>query len=364
TYKILPDDLRYSKVIRMFPEVINVSAAEKVYISGRDVNREEVPQQVEVIGVSEIKFKNPQTTAHLLESSGQVLIQRSQMGGGSPILRGFEANKVLLVVDGVRLNNAIYRSGHLQNAITVDSHVLRQTEVVFGPSSVVYGSDALGGVIHFRTKVPKLGETPGEQHVSGHVMSRLSSSNQEKTHHVDVEVGAYKFGSLTSITTSDFGNLRMGTQRDHGDADWGLVNYYAGFEEGIDVNLKNPDPTVQRGTAYSQLDFLQKFLFQPNDDLNLTANFQYSTSSAVPRFDRLNDLQDGKVRWAEWHYGPQKRLLFSLRAELSDSTSLYDDVRITAAAQRIEEDRIQRRFGQSTRSTQMEDVWVYSINSD
>ena len=82
-------------------------------------------------------------------------IQKSQLGGGSPIIRGFEANRVLLVVDGVRMNNAIYRSGHLQNALTVDANALEIVEVVFGPSSTIYGSDALGGVVHFYTKKPE-----------------------------------------------------------------------------------------------------------------------------------------------------------------------------------------------------------------
>ena len=61
---------------------------------------------------------------------------------------------MLLVVDGVRMNNAIYRAGHLQNASTVDPFAVAQTQVIMGPSSVLYGSDALGGVVHFVTQRP------------------------------------------------------------------------------------------------------------------------------------------------------------------------------------------------------------------
>ena len=74
-------------------------------------------------------------TADILTQSGHVFVQKSQSGGGSPVIRGFEASRVLLMVDGVRLNNAIFRAGHLQNIITVDNMILDRVEVIYGPSS-------------------------------------------------------------------------------------------------------------------------------------------------------------------------------------------------------------------------------------
>lgn len=364
-YIVYPDDLKYGKLVRLYRKVNMVDAAEIIHPRpGRDVRVGDTPQTVAVLGAAEVKNKNPQTTAHLLEGSGQVLVQRSQMGGGSPIMRGFEASKVLLVVDGVRLNNAIYRSGHLQNAISIDNNVLQQAELVFGPNSVIYGSDALGGVIHFRTKDPIFAETDQEPHIFGGVVSRLSSANQEKTFHAHVGIGGTKVASLTSVSKSNFGDLKMGTVRDHGDETWGLIPYYASFEEGVDQSLNNPDPLVQRGTGYEQIDFLQKFSLKAGDKVDLSANFQFSTTTNVPRFDRLNDVRNGKVRWAEWYYGPQKRLMFAVQALVRDTTRIFDHVSITTAIQRIDEDRIQRRLGNATRSTQQEDVVVYSLNTD
>ncbi|MBP6756183.1 MAG: TonB-dependent receptor plug domain-containing protein, partial [Bacteroidia bacterium] len=107
----------------------------------------DVPYSIEIIKQKDIEFTNPATSGDLLSNTGQVFVQRSQAGGGSPSLRGFEANKVLLVIDGVRMNNAIYRGGHLQDVMTIDPNMLERTEVVFGPSSTIYGSDALGGVM-------------------------------------------------------------------------------------------------------------------------------------------------------------------------------------------------------------------------
>ena len=61
-------------------------------------------------------------------------------------------------MDNVKMNNLIYRAGHLQNIITVDPSILERVEVLYGPSSVSYGSDALGGVVVFRSKNPVLGD--------------------------------------------------------------------------------------------------------------------------------------------------------------------------------------------------------------
>lgn len=115
----------------------------------------EVPNQIQILKSNEIAAIQAQSTADVLANTGNVFVQKSQMGGGSPVLRGFEANRILLVVDGVRMNNLIYRGGHLQNVITLDNNILDRTEIVFGSGSTIYGSDALGGTIHFFYKKSK-----------------------------------------------------------------------------------------------------------------------------------------------------------------------------------------------------------------
>ena len=141
----------------------NDEVLEEVVIYGRTDAREiDLPYQVTRLKSEEIFSSNAQNSADALTFNPGVYVQKSQLGGGSPVLRGFEANKVLLVVDGVRLNNAIYRNGHLQNAITIDPAVLDQLEVIFGAGSLLYGSEALGGVVHFRTKNPLLALKEGQ----------------------------------------------------------------------------------------------------------------------------------------------------------------------------------------------------------
>ncbi|MEI7663184.1 MAG: TonB-dependent receptor plug domain-containing protein, partial [Bacteroidota bacterium] len=168
----------------------NVIKLDELVITGNrsEEMRSGLPYKIEVIQAKDISFQNPQNAVTMLEQTGQVFAQASQMGGGSPVLRGFEANKVLLVVDGVRMNNSIYRAGHLQNAITVDPNGLAATEVLYGPGSTIYGSDALGGVINFITRDPALSST-GKTEVHGGLLGRFSSANTEKTGGVNLNLG-------------------------------------------------------------------------------------------------------------------------------------------------------------------------------
>ena len=92
--------------------------------------KKDIPQVIKIISNQSINDLKPMNTADLLEKTGSAFVQKSQQGGGSPVLRGFEANRILLVVDGIRMNNAIYRGGHLQNILRVDPYMLERVEVV------------------------------------------------------------------------------------------------------------------------------------------------------------------------------------------------------------------------------------------
>ncbi len=274
-----------------------------------------------------------------------------------------ESNRVLLVVDGVRMNNAIYRKGHLQSSITVSPNLLDRTEVVFGPSSVIYGSDALGGVIHYYTKTPKLSD---KIEIKGSSFLRYSSVNNEITNTISAELQFKKWASFTSVSHSNFGDLKMGKNRSHGFDDWGKVFFYSdnlngNYNENPTVNK---DPNLQRNTGFSQTDVLQKFFVPLSKTTDLKVNIQYSTSSDVPRFDRLTELKNGNLKFAEWYYGPQNRLLVSSQLEINPNKNWLDSGTITVAYQNVKESRIQRKFGSLERSYKEEGVDVFSMNGD
>ena len=221
-----------------------------------------VAAQVMVINSKQIQFDNPLNSGDMLANTGQIMVQKSQQGGGSPVIRGFEASRILLVIDGVRMNNIIYRSGHLQNIITIDPSMLDKAEVFFGSSSTIYGSDALGGTIHFMTKKPKLDAT-GKKTLSLNAMQRFSSVNNGLSTNINFNLGFKKFASLTSITYNKFGDLKMGKSKNmFFDSIYGLRTIYAQNVNGVDSAITNSNKYIQTQSGYSQVDLLQKFLYQ------------------------------------------------------------------------------------------------------
>ena len=303
--------------------------------------KKNVAQKIDVISKSYIARMNAQNTGDLLMSTGNVFVQKSQQGGSSPVIRGFEASRVLLVVDGVRMNNLIYRSGHLQNVITVDQNMLETVEVLYGPASTLYGSDALGGVLHFRSKAPKLSTTGNT--VSGLSFVRYSSANAEKVAHIQLNIGGKKFGWLQSATFNDFGDMKMGDNYPEDYPDFGRRSQYVANINRVDSVVTNPDDRVQKFSGYRQWDIMQKFLFQPNERTRHSLNLQFSNTTDVPRYDRLQDIRNGTFRYAEWYYGPQLRLLGAYEFE-KQITGFMNSVRLNLNYQHVEESRHTRDY--------------------
>jgi len=325
--------------------------------------RKDVAQPIEVIKTKELMFQSQPTTSEVMQNTGNVFVQKSQLGGGSPIIRGFETNKVLIVVDGIRMNNAIYRAGHVQNIITIDNSMLDKIEIVFGPGSVIYGSDALGGVMHFYSKTPTLSDT-NKILIKTNAYTRYSTAMNEKTGHLDINLGWKKFASLTSFTMSDFGDLRQGANRNPFYADWGKCTFYTERINGKDSMITNNDVNIQKNSGYKQYDLMQKFLYKQSEHVSHAINLQYSTSSNIPRYDRLSLLSGASPKFAEWYYGPQKRLLTSYSLSIASNNKLFNNAKIIFGYQNIEESRYDRKFNKNSLNNRIEKLDIVTFNAD
>jgi hemoglobin/transferrin/lactoferrin receptor protein len=325
-----------------------------------EMMRRDVVQRIDIVNRKELQWVNSMNSADLLSNTGNILVQKSQGGGGSPIIRGFESNKVLLMVDGVRLNNAIFRGGHLQNVLRIDNSILEKVEILYGPSSAMYGSDALGGVMHFITRKPVLNQKFG-----ANAMLRYSTASNEKTGHLDFNLGGKKIASLTSITFSDFGDIVQGNRRKSTYPTFGERPFYVERINGADSIIKNENVNKQVGTAYRQYDLMEKILFQQDSHTSHTLNLQYSNTGNVTRYDRLTEIDSkGIPKNAEWYYGPEQRILASYRFDKQMNTKLMDKFSLTLAYQNNKESRNSRKFGSSKLKSQNEQIGIASFDID
>ena len=322
----------------------------------------EVPKKVTQINRSMIEFTNPMTSADLLERGGYVYIQKSQLGGGSPMIRGLSTNRLVLSVDGVRLNNAIFRSGNIHNVISISPMNIENTEVIMGSASVLYGSDAIGGVMNFYTKKAKL-SNDSNPNIQININSRYSSASNEKMYHIDFNYGLEKIAFLSSFSKSDFDDLTMGI---HGPSDYLRPNYVTQNSAGDDLLVTNSKPRVQRNTGYSQTNFMQKVLYEPNEDLSIDIGIHFSKTGNIPRYDRLIRTNENEgLYYSEWYYGPQEWLLINSQLTyIPKETKFYDELKFGSSFQRFSESRNSRRFSDSFLKSREEELDIFSLNLD
>ena len=339
-------------------DTADIESFEEILLSSQrfQQKRKETPRQIEVVSAKRLSELQPATLGDALINTGQVFVQKSQMGGGSPVLRGFEASRVLMVIDGVRMNNATYRAGHLQDIITIDPFILDRMEVNFGAGSTLYGSDALGGVLYFKTKDATLGEFS----VKPSATVRYQSASNSVIGNVGLKVQSEKVGLLLSATRSQFGDLRSGS-KNYSDWDtFGLLPKYVTQMNGRDTMLVNDDPQLQKGTGYSQTDLFAK-IFTKTGKVEHMVNLQKSMSDIIPRYDRMSQFNNGKPVYGRWDYAPQNREYISYTAKAGSEDH---HTRLTLAQQRIEVGRVTRNFDEVMERIQRDAVRMRTVNLD
>ncbi|GGD26903.1 TonB-dependent receptor [Flavobacterium orientale] len=320
--------------------------------------KKSIPNSIVTFKMKDIQLMNPQTSADLLNNTGKVFVQKSQLGGGSPMIRGFATNRVLLNVDGIRMNNAIFRSGNIQNVVSIDANSIQNTEVILGPGTVIYGSDAIGGVMNFYTFEPEYAKE--HPFYSGNALSRWSSANNEKTIHFDLNVGTSKWAFVTSATVSDYEDLRMGK---HGPRAYTRPDFVQTIDN-VDEIQTNNNPNIQVETGYSQINLLQKIAFKPNEYWNFIYAFHYSTTSDFNRYDQLLRRRNDVLRFAEWYYGPQEWTMHHLKISHSKPNKWFDKAQFNASYQLFEESRHNRNLNATLRNSNIENVGAFSSNFD
>ncbi|MBR9861046.1 TonB-dependent receptor [bacterium] len=322
--------------------------------------KQDLAMRIEYITIDQISQIQPQTAADLLTIDGDVYVQKSQMGGGSPMIRGFATNRILLTVDHVRMNNAIFRSGNVHNVISIDPFTVQRADVIFGPASQFYGSDAIGGVLNFNTLRPRFSGTDSFNFDLNGTL-RVSSANTERTWHVDAASKWKKVGMINSVSFSHFGNLNMGKNG---------PDFYTNPKivyplEDRDTVVDNQNPNLQIFSNYRQFNTLHKIRYRPSEDWDFDYAFHMSYLSDIPRFDRLRQLDsDSTPVYAEWYYGPQTWRMHHLSTEHKMDKVFADFMEISLARQFYRESRNTRLLYADELKMRTEEVQAHSLNVD
>jgi outer membrane receptor protein involved in Fe transport len=234
----------------------HATAAEEVIVITSAARRDEPvfesPRAVSVVDREDLQERASRSTPEALSEEVGVFVQRTNHGGGSPIIRGQFGNRVLLLVDGIRLNNSSFRQGTNQYLNTIDPLVVDRLEVVRGPGSALYGSDAIGGLVNVLTERPRLN---GE---GGYGSARVISASNDRSAQLGMRAGwaGDRAGALASVSFRRFGDLRGG------------------------------DGYLQPFTGYEQWSATGAGTIEVKPGQQLTVSAQGDTQSGVPRSDR------------------------------------------------------------------------------
>ena len=339
----------------------NNTQLEQVVVSATKWRQPKDKSPLKVISVKseDIVLQNPQTAADLLGASGAVFIQKSQQGGGSPMIRGFATNRLIYTVDGVRMNTAIFRGGNLQNVISLDALAMKSAEVLLGPDAVIYGSDAIGGVMSFETLGPKYSDNQAMT-LSANALTRTASANFERTAHAHVQLGQKKWAMTSSFTRTNFGDLRQGN---HGPDDY-LRPFFVTQSNGQDLITPNSNPNRQVPSGYNQSNFMQKVFYRTDSQWNLSLALHHSETSAFSRYDRQLRTKNGLPQYGQWDYGPQKWTMKQFTANHSAHHGIFSEMTLSLAQQDFKESRISRNFNDPIQENRIENVTAYSANLD
>jgi hemoglobin/transferrin/lactoferrin receptor protein len=174
----------------------------------------ESPRAVDVIGGEQLLRGNYRTTPQAIRELPSVMVQETAPGQGSPFIRGFTGYSNLLLIDGIRLNNSTFRAGPNQYWATIDPWSIDHLEVLRGPASAQYGSDAIGGTVQVFTKSTRRFGRDGVVY-GGSLFGRYATAEDSLGGRGEVEVGqtwadGTRTGFLLGADARAFGTLEGG----------------------------------------------------------------------------------------------------------------------------------------------------------
>ncbi len=305
TVELLTSD---SISINLEPAIIYLNNSIVITAQRYEANQFDVSESVTILNSSDLLQNAPRSTPEALFGSTGVWVQKTNHGGGSPIIRGLVGNQVLLMMDGIRLNNATYRYGPNQYLSTIDPGLIEKIEVTRGSGSVLYGSDALGGVVQIISKTPSFSE---DKKLRGNLYGKWASANLEKSGRSELQINSKQLAASVGFSARDFGDIVAGD------------------------TLGTLAPT-----GYHEFSGDTKIMMRSGTRGLFTGAYQHLRQHHVPRYDQV--VQGG---YKIYEFDPQTRQLGYLRWEAFSGKRFFQSVRITGSWNRSTEGIVSQKNG-------------------
>lgn len=295
--------------------------------ASRDERRTaDLPFTTSVVEAAELARRLPRSTPEALMDAPGVLVQKTNHGSGSPYVRGLVGNQVLVLIDGIRLNNSTFRFGPNQYLSTIDPGQIERIELVRGAGAVLYGSDALGGVINVVTKRPSLSLNRTSFGLAA--TARAMTSSMERSGRVEVEAAGPRLAARGGFSARDFGDI------------------HAGGSLGVEAP-----------SGYGELAGDAAVLFRASDRSMISISYQHLRQDDVPRFDQVT--QRGFARYS---FDPQVRQLGAVTLRHFPGSGAVRNLESTVSFHRSFERREIQRVGSTTQTVEEDAIGTLAFS--
>lgn len=279
----------------------------------------DVATAVSVVGRDEIRELAPLTVADYLRAQPGAFVQATTPGQAIPIIRGLKGSEVLHIVDGFRLNTAFFRNSPNQYFALADAQNVDRVEVVRGPSSSLYGSDAMGGVVQVLTPEERFEGSSWSGR--GRFRAQYTSGDLSSVGRIQGAAGKDGISISGGVTVQDVGRRELG---------------------GDGGRLPNSDFSAHAADA--------KLIWSPVEGHELTFSAQYLQQPKTARVDELiAGFGQTRPNSVEFYFQPQDRLFAQVRYTITEATSWFDRAEFHVGYQKINDDRRTREFGTANR---------------
>jgi outer membrane receptor for ferrienterochelin and colicin len=316
------DDCTAYLLIRLEPEVIELNNLNVTASRFREESFNS-PVGISVTSEKEISERTYSSTAEVLREEPGILVQKTTCGHGAPILRGLIGKHVLLLYDGIRLNRPTFRLGANQYLNTVNLASLDRIEVVRGPSSVMYGSDAMGGVVNL---IPSNSSIHHDKiKIIPEFSTRYSTADNGSSSNLHLAGHYLQWATSVNVSYKKIGDLRAGG----------------------DIGRQSP-------TGWEEINFNGRLSYYLNKDNVFYCDYLSVNQTDVPRYDKYvsGDFE-------KYIYDPQDRDLYAVTFNSLGVSKAIKEIKTNISYSDENEGRTEQRSGSTTIKESIDNLTTY-----